>query len=313
MTGEMKALIDKYWDEDQHDKIVEMIFAVPEDERDIDMLGQLVVAYNNLGKYDDAIALSKELEEESVEIPAWYYRIGFAYVSKADYFTAAQYLEKGIALANKQGKIYNAKSCQGLYEKCEPYLYRAKKKPIVPPVIMNAIGLDDYKKAVFVNGMAEAELLAKIKEYEEIASGGGIKATIQLKYAPINADWIYVDYEYAPEFDGWNFWHYQNFLLWLVDGKNNSFCVAYKELHNYEDLLYAYFNRQDNTGASVVGWFKGAQYYYEVPGFYLGWLTEEGAGVLDGNTLYTRRGIDMAVLEQMEEWSWKRAEMVVSD
>lgn len=45
MTKEMEELIDRYWDEDKHGKIVEMILAVPEAERDIDMLGQLVVAY----------------------------------------------------------------------------------------------------------------------------------------------------------------------------------------------------------------------------------------------------------------------------
>ncbi|MBR4085697.1 MAG: hypothetical protein IKK33_15590 [Lachnospiraceae bacterium] len=313
MTGEMQDLIDKYWEEDQHDKIVEMILAVPEEKRDIHMKGQLVVAYNNLGKYNDAIALSMELEEESVDIPAWYYRIGFAYVSKADYFTAAKYLEKGIALANKQGKIVNAKNCQELYEECEPYMQRAKKKPTIPPVIMNSIGLEDYKKAIFVNGMTETELLAEIKQYEEIAAGGKIQATIHLKYAPINADWIYIDYEYASEFEGWNFWHFQNFLLWLTDGKNDSFCLAYKDLNNTEDLLYAYFNKQDKTGASVVGWFKGAQYYYEVPGFYLSWLTEEGTAVLSENILYTKRGMDISVLEHMEDWSWKMVEIIVSD
>lgn len=47
MTKEMEELIDKYWDEDQHNKIVELIMAVRETERDLDMMGQLVVAYNN--------------------------------------------------------------------------------------------------------------------------------------------------------------------------------------------------------------------------------------------------------------------------
>lgn len=312
MTKEMQALIDKYWDEDQHDKIVEMILAVPENERDIEMLGQLVVAYNNLGRYKDAIALSKELEAESAQIPAWYYRIGYAYVCECDFLTAAQYLEKGMALANQQGKVHNVRNCRELYEECEPYLRRAGKKPVVPSVVMNSIGLDDYKKAVFVNGMTEAELLEKIKEYEEIASGGDEKATIHLKYAPINADWIYVDYAYAEGFEGWNFWHYQNFLLWITDGKNDSFAVAYKELNNYEDLLYSCFNLKDKMGASTVGYFKGAHYYYEVPGFYLEWLSEEQACVLDSR-LYTERGIDVAALERMDEWNWKMAKMLVSD
>lgn len=76
MTPEMEQKIDEYWNEDKHDKIVQMIMKVPEKERDLDMLGQLVVAYNNLERYEDAVALSMELKEESKEIIAWYYRIG---------------------------------------------------------------------------------------------------------------------------------------------------------------------------------------------------------------------------------------------
>ena len=68
MTPEMEQKIHKYWDEDKHNKIVQMIMKVPEEERDIDMLGQLVVAYNNLERYEDAVALSMELKEESKEI-----------------------------------------------------------------------------------------------------------------------------------------------------------------------------------------------------------------------------------------------------
>ena len=102
MTPEMKQKIDKYWDEDKHDKIVQMIMAVPEEERDIDMLGQLVVAYNNLERYEDAVALSMDLKEESKEIISWYYRIGYAFVHMEEYETAAEYLDMGMELVNRQ-------------------------------------------------------------------------------------------------------------------------------------------------------------------------------------------------------------------
>lgn len=127
MTKEMEELIDKYWDEDQHNKIVELIMAVPETERDLDMMGQLVVAYNNLGHYDDAIKLSMELKEVSTELPAWYYRIGFALVYKCEYEKAADYLETGMALAKKQGDKNRMKNCQGLYNECLPHLSESRK------------------------------------------------------------------------------------------------------------------------------------------------------------------------------------------
>lgn len=313
MTKEMEALIDKYWDEDQHDKIVEMILAVPEKERDIDMLGQLVVAYNNLDRYKDAITLSKEIEAESAEIPAWYYRMGYAYIGEHDFLTAAEYLKKGIVLANKQGKLHNILNCRELYEECEPYIRREQKQPVVSRLLLNYIGLDDYKKAIFVNGMTEEEFAEQVKKYEKCASGGENKAVIKVKYASVNSDWIYVDYEYANDFEGWNFWHYQNFLLWLTNGKNNSFAIACRELNNYEDMLYSYYNPADKRGASAVGSFKGVKYYYNVPEFSLEWFADEEACVWDSEKLYSERGIDVAALEHMDEWTWKTAEMVVSD
>jgi len=122
MTPEMEQLIDKYWDEDEHEKIVEMIQAVPEEERDIDMLGQLVVAYNNLDRYEDAVALSMELKEESKEIASWYYRIGYAMVHMGEYENAAEYLEMGIELTNRQNDAEWLSYLKELYHQCLPHL-----------------------------------------------------------------------------------------------------------------------------------------------------------------------------------------------
>lgn len=118
MTKEMKEMIDKYWEEDQHDRIVEMIMAVPEAERDIDMLGHLVVAYNNLEWYDKAIELSMQFKAESVDNPWWYYRMAYAYIGKCDYEKAADHIEAGFEAAYKTGDFARAKGCQEL---CELY------------------------------------------------------------------------------------------------------------------------------------------------------------------------------------------------
>lgn len=126
MTPEIKQQIDKYWDEDEHDKIVQMIMAVPEEERDIDMLGQLVVAYNNLERYEDAVALSMELKEESKEIIAWYYRIGYALVAMDEYEKAAEYLCMGLELVEKQNNTNLLYELKDLYGECVPHL-KARK------------------------------------------------------------------------------------------------------------------------------------------------------------------------------------------
>lgn len=128
MTPEMKQQIDKYWDEDEHEKIVQMIMAVPQNKRDIDMLGQLVVAYNNLERYDDAVALSMELKEESKEIIAWYYQVGYAMVYMQEYEKAAAYLNMGMDLVNKQKDTRLLPHLKDLYIQCLPHLDTIKEK-----------------------------------------------------------------------------------------------------------------------------------------------------------------------------------------
>lgn len=127
MTKEMKELIHKYWDEDKHNEIVKLIMDVPEQERDIEMLGELVVAYNNLDRFDDAIELSEKIKTESTEIPAWYYRIAYAYEGKKEYEKAADYLEIGMEVAGRQSNARILKVCQDLYNDCLPYLPESRK------------------------------------------------------------------------------------------------------------------------------------------------------------------------------------------
>lgn len=122
MTQEMAQQIDTYYDEDRHEEIVQLILEVPEEERDIEMLGQLVVAYNNLERYEDAVVLSMELKEESKESIAWHYRIGYAMVHMGEYKKAAEYLDRGMELINKQNNTSELSYLKELYVECLPYL-----------------------------------------------------------------------------------------------------------------------------------------------------------------------------------------------
>lgn len=179
---------------------------------------------------------------------------------------------------------------------------------------MDNVNLNDYKKSMFIYGKTEEELIKQLKEYEECASGGDKKATIKLRYCTIDKDWIYIDFVYAKDFGEMNFWHYQNLLLWLAEGESSkSFCFAYKEFKTYEDAFYSHANIEDEMGASVTGIYKGAEFLYEVPGFYIDWWSDEGDCNLNSDTLYRYRKIDESLLENIQESKWNEIEIVVSD
>lgn len=89
-----KAFMDKimaYYETNQPELIVQAIESIPKEildafyfGRDF-LLGELAVAYNNLGRYEDAfnLLMSLKIDEEDYE---WYYRVGFAlyYLAEED-------------------------------------------------------------------------------------------------------------------------------------------------------------------------------------------------------------------------------------
>ena len=165
MTPEMKQQIYKYWDEDKHDKIVQIIMAVPEEERDIEMLGQLVVAYNNLEQYEDAVALSMELKEESKEIIAWYYRIGYAMVHMGEYEKAAEYLDMGMELVNKQNNTKLLSSLKDLYHECLPHLDTVKVKSWKEEPL-EILWSEERKEYIVSKGAVELGYFGKFHAYQ---------------------------------------------------------------------------------------------------------------------------------------------------
>jgi len=89
-----KAFMDKimaYYESNQPELVVQAIESMSKEDLDTFyfgrdfLLGELAVAYNNLGRYDDAfnLLMSLEIDEEDYE---WYYRVGFAlyYLAEED-------------------------------------------------------------------------------------------------------------------------------------------------------------------------------------------------------------------------------------
>lgn len=175
---------------------------------------------------------------------------------------------------------------------------------------MDYIDLKGYKKAILFKGDSDV-LLEQLKRYERCCSGGEEKIGIKIRYFKVEDNWIYVDFGYDENYNEWCFWHYQNLLIWLSD-HGRCFCFGYTELGSYEDCFYSRINSEDDSGASVVGIFKGAEFLYEVPGFYLDWWTGEGCSPIGESYIFGRK-LDVTLLRDMDNKEWSEFEMVVSD
>lgn len=79
MEAALYRQIQQWHHEDAHEKILEVLEAIPKAQWDYDTISLLARALNNLERYEEALAYLLQVEEQGAEDPLWYYRVGYAY------------------------------------------------------------------------------------------------------------------------------------------------------------------------------------------------------------------------------------------
>lgn len=82
LPQDLLSRISYWYDKGHHRHIVESILSIDETKQTDDVLGQLAVAYNNLGEYDNAIEVLEALQYTQENTPKFHYRLGYAYFYK---------------------------------------------------------------------------------------------------------------------------------------------------------------------------------------------------------------------------------------
>ena len=82
---------------------VEAILTLPQEEITSDMAGTLIASYNNMGRYDDALAACERLQHlYRNKMRVWYYFTSYAYVGKKDCEKADESIAAGIAECDRE-------------------------------------------------------------------------------------------------------------------------------------------------------------------------------------------------------------------
>ncbi|MED3549206.1 SMI1/KNR4 family protein [Cytobacillus praedii] len=69
--------LNKWHEEDEHQKIADLLIAIPDDERDYEVISLLARAYNNLGLYEKALYQLEDIAGAGKQDSLWHYRIGY--------------------------------------------------------------------------------------------------------------------------------------------------------------------------------------------------------------------------------------------
>ena len=99
--------INQLHENDEHEKIIEIITAIPSEERDTELFSLLARAYNNTVRYDEALDTLMYIREECIDDALWNYRVGYAYYYKSDKENAEMYFKKAYDLNNEDTDAYS--------------------------------------------------------------------------------------------------------------------------------------------------------------------------------------------------------------
>ena len=105
MKEDLLNKIEDLYDLDKHQEIIDMIEALPTEQLNNELIGQLARAYNNIQNYKKAIELLKSIEIEEGNTMRWNYRIGYSYYYLDEYEKAEECFLKAHEIAPEDDEI----------------------------------------------------------------------------------------------------------------------------------------------------------------------------------------------------------------
>ena len=98
MKEKLLEKIERLIETKNHQEIIDLIEGLPEEELDIELIGELGRAYNNVGNYEKGLEILKSIETEVGDTALWNWRVGYSYFFLKDFISAKKCLLKAYEL-----------------------------------------------------------------------------------------------------------------------------------------------------------------------------------------------------------------------
>ncbi|WP_102274360.1 SMI1/KNR4 family protein [Cytobacillus massiliigabonensis] len=122
--------LNKWHEEDEHQKIVDLLIAIPDGEQNYESISRLARAYNNLGLYEKALYQLENIAEAGKQDSLWHYRIGYTFYHLSRFEDAAQAFRRSCQLEpdDQSTEYFLRRSIQKAEKQKKEELRLAKKK-----------------------------------------------------------------------------------------------------------------------------------------------------------------------------------------
>ena len=98
MKEKLLEKIERLIETKNHQEIIDLIEALPTEQLDTELIGELGRAYNNVGNYQKGLEILKSIETEVGDTALWNWRVGYSYFFLKDFISAKKCLLKAYEL-----------------------------------------------------------------------------------------------------------------------------------------------------------------------------------------------------------------------
>lgn len=176
MDQALRLQLDQWYEEDDHQRIVEALEAIPVANREYELVGQLGRAYNNVGRYEDALAQFAQVAEQGKNDPAWHYRSGYSYYYLGRFEEGVQAFTKALELDPEdehsrdlfswcQGRLDRQLQNEAIRKHANGQKEQTPTKPIFEGLDLSGLWDDgSYAESTYTMAPPSDDLIASVEE-----------------------------------------------------------------------------------------------------------------------------------------------------
>lgn len=164
MSKELVKQLEHWYEEHQHNQIVEAIEQLPELERHYEIVGHYGRALNNLGRYAEALQQLMMFKEQGQQDADWHWRVGYAYFFMHKWQEALTSFKRAQELRFDDRAEAYIIYCQNIMNDIEQLTEDIQRVPFRTRDFSQFWEKSDYANENYVEAAPTAEMITSIEE-----------------------------------------------------------------------------------------------------------------------------------------------------